>query len=122
MFACLTARTASVALLAAAPSANAECVIVKVDVPTAFRVSDLVFTGMLVKVDDDQQRLTLRPEPGKTYLVLARIWSTEKRKAQDVNPDEPIVYGMSRGCGAPPWPLALTADLDKIAKSRRARP
>jgi hypothetical protein len=113
-----------------------------VDVPRSFRDAAVVFAGIVVAADAD--RLTFRPDrvwkgrpseqvtvqlrerpsldgyrfkAGERLLVFGRIVDA------DDDPDDlpQGVLAMPRGCGAPPWPLTLSSQLDAIARPRVVR-
>ena len=126
--------------------AGTSCVQVTVDVPKSLRETDLVFAGILLK-NEANIRLTFQGEKvwkgpskgrhivvyalglptlgshyfkeGERYLMFAKVLSLEERKSHDVGPDESVAYGVPRGCGGPPWPLALSRELDRLAKPRK---
>ena len=122
-----------------------ECVTGAVDVPAAFREADVVFAGTLVKADH-QDILTFRAdriwkghpasrdivvyelqppyvesfvfqERGR-YLIFAKVMPAGDRRLAGLGPDDPLPFVIPRSCGSPPWPLTLSADLDKIARAR----
>ena len=130
--------------------ASAECIVIPVDVPNLLRSSDLVFAGTLIKSDhQDQDRLTFRVDriwkgrlagrdvvvyqldlpyvgryvfqQGEVYLIFASALSAKDRQLAGLTPDEPVAFGIPSSCGAPPWPLRLTTELDKVAKARKPR-
>jgi hypothetical protein len=138
----LAAGLSTVASLAAASPAGADCVVVTTDVPRAFREAALVFAGTVV--DGNADRVTIRPDrvwkgrpsvpvsvhlrgrPGSESYAL----KTGERLlvfAQIVGPgDDPDdlpegVLAMPRGCASPPWPLTLSSQLDSIARPRIVR-
>ena len=131
----------------ALPAVAIDCATLAVDVAGAFRDADMVFTGTLVKADN-QDILTFRAgriwkgpagrdivvyelEPpyvesfvfheGARYLVFAKVLSAGDRRLAGLRPDDPLPFVMPRSCGSVPWPLALSAELDKIARSRKPR-
>jgi hypothetical protein len=138
----LAAGLSTVASLAAASRAGADCVVVTTDVPQAFREAALVFAGTVV--DGNADRVTIRPDrvwkgrpsvpvsvhlrgrPGSESYAL----KTGERLlvfAQIVGPGEDPddlpegVLAMPRGCASPPWPLTLSSQLDSIARPRIVR-
>lgn len=136
------------ALLSALAPLRADCVIVGIDVLTAFRDADVVFRGTLVKAEH-QDILTFRTdriwkgppasrdivvyelEPpyvdsfvfqeGVEYLVFAKVLSAGDRRLAGLAPADPLPFVIPRSCGSPPWPLTLSAELDKIARPRKPR-
>ena len=130
-------------------SAGTECLIMIHDVPQLLRESDLVFTGILIKSERGQERLTFRADriwkgqpagrdivvyqqgvpfigvyvfqQGEKYLIFTSVQTANDRRLAGVSPDERIAFGIPLSCGSPLWPLKLTAELDKIARSRKPR-
>jgi hypothetical protein len=129
-------------------SSATECVGITADVPKLLRESDLVFTGILIK-NEHQERLTFRADriwkgrpasrdivvyqlgvgfigqyifqQGEKYLMFANVLPANDRRLAGVSPDELIAFGIPSSCGSPRWPLKLTAELDKIARSQKPR-
>ena len=124
-----------------------DCATLAVDVPGALRYADVVFTGTLVKADH-QDILTFRADriwkgavgrdivvyeleapyvesfvfqEGARYLIFAKVLSASDRRLAGLGPNDPVPFVMPRSCGSAPWPLALTTELDKIARSRKSR-
>ena len=140
--------TILIALLSASPLPPTDCVSIPVDVPKALHDSALVFTGTLVDVGE-QYRLRFRVDrfwkgrPDKdivvhvlgqpfigsywfrereTYLIFARKLSADERKKARVGPAGPPAFGIERSCGgAPPFPLELTAELDRMTRPEKPR-
>jgi hypothetical protein len=131
----------------ALPAVAIDCATLAVDVPGAFRHADVVFTGTLVKADH-QDILTFRADriwkgavgrdivvyeleapyaesfvfqEGARYLTFAKVLPEGDRRLAGLRPDDPLPFVMPRSCGSAPWPLALTTELDKIARSRKPR-
>jgi hypothetical protein len=131
----------------ALPRANSECIVVTDwDAANVLRDSDLVFSGKLLK-NERQDRLMFRAERiwkgptnaaaiviyvrergyigayafqvGETYLIFATELSDWDRTGLAVPREEKRAFGIHRACGSAPWPLKLTADLDKIARARK---
>jgi hypothetical protein len=126
-------------LAAAALPASAECVTLTVDVRRSFREAAVVFAGTIVHANNEN--LTFRPDRvwkgrpsnpvtihviGRPNLDGYRFRTGERHLvfADVVGPDDDPddlpagVLAMTRGCGAPPWPLTLTSELDRIARPR----
>lgn len=126
--------------------AGTSCIQISVDVPKSLRQADLVFAGILLK-NEAEIRLTFQGEKiwkgpskgshivvyalglpsldshhfkeGEKYLMFAKVLSLEERESHGVGPDERVAYGVARGCGSAPWPLALSKELDRLAKPRK---
>ena len=116
-----------------------------VDASAVLQESALVFAGTLVEGDqytlifapdriwkgDASDRTTVyvvgRPfvgayafQPGKRYLVAARVLQKEERWALLISDQSPTAFGFQRPCGAP-LPLSLVSTLDKLARPRTPR-
>ena len=132
-------------LSAVSPLGGLECISFPTDASEPLKHSDVVFAGTLIK-DEYQDRLTFRADRiwkgsleksdivvyvpqrgfvgayrflvGDRYLLFAHILSKDERDAMAVPPNEKIAFGIFRPCGSPP-PLALTRQLDKIARGRK---
>ena len=135
-----------VLLSTASSRANSECIVVTDwDAAKALRDSDLVFSGELLK-DEQQDRLTFRAEriwkgptnatvviyvrerpyigaysfrPTEKYLIFAKALSASERLDLAVPREEARAFGIHRACGSPPGSLKRTGDLDKIARGRK---
>jgi len=134
-------------LLSISSTASAECVKVELDLPEAFRVADVVFSGVVTRVDDVNDRLGFRVErvwkgpvlpeiwihqlgrpfvesyvfrPGIDikYIIFGRRLSVEERPV-GIDPDERMVFSISRFCGDGPLWLATAHQLDQITKGKK---
>jgi hypothetical protein len=56
---------------------------------------------------------------GEKYLIFTNVLAASDRRLAGVSRDEPVAFGIPLSCGSPRWPLKLTAELDKIARSRK---
>ena len=129
--------------------ASADCVNVTFDVPEAFRNSDLVFSGIVTRVDFNDRlgfrvdrvwkgpvdreisvyqldtpfvgSYVFRPKPEVKYIIFARELSADDRKLR-VKADESRAFGIHGSCGdGPRWSLEHVHILDRIAKGNKPR-
>ena len=132
--------------LSTASARGSECVAsAPVDAGALLQASALVFAGTLVEGDqytlifapariwkgDASGRATVyivgRPfvgayafQPGKRYLVAARVLEKEERWALLIGDQSPTAFGFQRPCGSP-LPLSLVPALDTLARPRTPR-
>jgi hypothetical protein len=141
-------------LMALAPRTSAivraDCVTAVVNVAPAFRSSDVVFSGIVTKVDDINDRLgfrvdrvwkgpvgrdiwihqldipsiesyVFRSQPDIKYIIFARELSADDRKFRN-KIDEPVAFGIQRTCeDGPRFSLENARQLDKLARGRKPR-
>jgi hypothetical protein len=126
---------------------EADCIRGTINVPEAFRHSDVVFSGIVTKTDDINDRLSFRvdrvwkgpvgrdiwmyqldgpsvetyvfrPRPDIKYIIFARELSAEDRKFRN-KIDEPMAFGIHGGCGdGPRFSLRLARQLDRLVRGR----
>jgi hypothetical protein len=121
---------------------------VNVDVPQVFRHADLVFSGTLRKAEYGEKltfeadriwkgvvkrQVVVYDEPlhryagryvyvvGERYLLFASLLTPDGRTMSNVPSNEDQAFGIPPSCGAPPRPLTLVPELDKIARGRKPR-
>jgi hypothetical protein len=127
-----------------APATASECVSVHIDASQLLHDSALVFAGTLV--EGDQYTLTFKPDrvwkgqpseratvyvvgypfvgafsfqPGRRYLIAARVLQQEERQSINIDDRAPVAFGFQRPCGSP-LPLSLLPELDRLARRREA--
>jgi hypothetical protein len=135
---------------ATSSGAGADCVRVNVNVPEALRYSDVVFSGIVTKVDDINDRLGFRVDrvwkgpvgreiwiyqldvpaietyvfrPGRDirYIIFARTLSADDRKVRN-KIEELTAFGIRRTCGdGPRFSSEYAQQLDKLASGSTPR-
>src|SRR5215467_435661 len=145
---CLASGLLLLVLLPLSSIASAECVRVTLDVPEAFRMADVVFSGVVTRVDDVNDRLgfrvervwkgpvlpeiwiqqlgqsfievyVFRPRTDIKYIIFGRRVSVEERPV-GIGPDERVAFGIRRFCGdGPLWSAATAHQLDQLAKGKK---
>jgi hypothetical protein len=142
---CACSVVMAFAFLFPASATGTECMSVRADASQLLHDSALVFAGRLV--EGDQYTLTFKPDriwkgtpseratvyvvgypsigsfsfqPGKRYLIAARVLQQEERWSINIDDRAPVAFGFQRPC-ASPLPLSLVADLDKLARPRKPR-
>jgi hypothetical protein len=118
------------------------------NVPEAFRIADVVFSGVVTTVDDANDRLgfrvervwkgpvlpevwiqqldhafietyVFRPRADIKYIIFGRRLSVEER-AVGIDPDERVTFGIRRVCGdGPRWSAATAHQLEQITKGKK---
>ena len=128
-------------------TASAECIRGNLNVRAAFLVSDLVFSGIVTKVDFDDRlgfqvdrvwkgpvsremwihqldtpfidSYVFRPRPDVKYIIFANELSVADRKFR-VKADAPPAFGIHASCGdGPLWSLQRVRELDRIVKGKK---
>jgi hypothetical protein len=135
---------------ATSSGARADCVRLNLNVAEAFRYSDVVFSGIVTKVDDINDRLgfrvdrvwkgpvgremwtyqlgvpaietyVFRPRPDIRYIIFARTLSADDRKFLNKT-DELTAFGIQRTCGdGPRFSSEYARQLDKLGSRRTPR-
>jgi hypothetical protein len=136
-------------LLNAFSLASADCITAQRKTADALAQSDLVFSGIVTKVDSDDRlgfrvervwkgpirremwihqletptvgTYTFHPNPEVKYIVFANELADSERSLR-LRGDEQIAFGIGRFCGAGPlWSRAQERELDRIARGRKPR-
>jgi hypothetical protein len=135
-------------MLGVAATAEAECVVVSnPDIREGFRQSDLVFSGVITKVDFNDRLLfqvdrvwkgpvartiliyqldgpfvgsyMFRPNTDVKYIIFAKALSPDDRKVQKA--DEPSAFGIHSSCSVPRWARQQERKLNEITRAKKPR-